>query len=82
MLTREEALNAVGLPDVPEFETTAEKDPQGQWRIKVSCDGSQPVLMSLGHAQKSAEMVRGPDPALAQQIEAALEQARKHTAIG
>ena len=50
MSTRAKILKEFGLPDSVAFEMKPEYDPQGLWRIEVSCEDGAAIHMSPGHA--------------------------------
>ncbi len=70
MSTRAEVLEQFGLPVSAAFEMKPERDSQGIWRIKVSCEDGDAIHMSPGHAAKFAEAIRSVDHSLAEQIDA------------
>ena len=72
MPTRSEVLEQFGLPDSAAFEMKPERDSQGIWRIKVSCEADAARHMSQGHATRFAEVIRSIDQNLAEQIEACI----------
>ncbi len=74
MPTRAEVLEQFGLPDSAAFEMKPERDSQGVWRIKVSCEGHAARHMSQGHAARFAEVIHSVDQNLAKQIDACLAE--------
>ena len=74
MLTRAEVLEKFGLPDCAAFKMEPERDSQGIWRIKVSCEDGAARHMSQGHAARFAEVIRSVDQNLAEQIDACIAE--------
>ena len=77
MSNRAEVLDKFGLPDRAAFEMKPQRDSRGPWMIKVSYEGGDAGLMSLGFMAKLAEAIRSVDQRLAEQIDACVEEARR-----
>lgn len=82
MLDRKSVLERYGLPDRPVFEIEPYRDDHGLWRIKVGYEGAPTILLSLGLMQKLADEIRHLDGELAEQIDGAVELARRYSTSG
>jgi len=74
MMTRAEALDCHGLPNSDFVMELTEY--LGVPHIRFTSEGMHPVLMSIGHVTKLADLVRDADPRLAAQCAAMIETAK------
>lgn len=78
MDARAEVLERFGLKNRAAFEINPSKDDTGVWRISVWAKGDPALHMGQGHASRLADTVRQVDPVLAEQLDTALDQARRY----